>query len=94
MDELLNKRAIDATVGDIVNAVVSKITELGTNKQDERRVVYGVGELSKLLKCGRAKASRLSNSDSLSSAFIGQCGKTKMYDAGKVLKCFNHKKRG
>ena len=83
----LNSRVIDLTLGELLEAVEDRVKELlpqPEKKQDDKRFVYGLKGLAKLLGCSKTTAARLKASGKYDEA-ITQIGALLLIDPDKVL---------
>lgn len=82
-----NKRVIDLTLGELMDAIDERITV--TKKPEEpksgKRFVYGLKGLANLLGCSKTTASRLKSSGRIDAA-VTQVRALLIIDADLVLK--------
>ncbi len=91
----LNQRVIDLTLGELLDAVEARVkaTQPMSDQKnpDERRYVYGLKGLAKLLDCSKTTAARLKASGEYDEA-ITQIGALLIIDGDKVLEIAKRKK--
>lgn len=85
-----NTRLIDLTLGEVLDAIETRIKAiLNATQQEEakptKRYVYGLKGLMNLLGCSKTTASRLKSSGKIDEA-ITQVGALIIIDADKALK--------
>lgn len=83
----LNTRIIDLTLGELLEAVESRVKEILPQQEkqpEDRRFVYGLRGLAKLLGCSKTTAARLKASGKYDEA-ITQIGALLIIDPDKVL---------
>ncbi len=93
----LNDRVVDATLGELVDMIVERITPIIEQRVKEqqptnRNYVYGLKGLARLLGCSKTTASRLRTSGDYDDA-ITQIGAMLIIDADKVLEIARSQKR-
>jgi len=84
-----NTRIIDLTLGELLDAVEARVRQtLGDTTQQpaasEKKFVYGLKGLARILGCSKTTASRLKASGKFDEA-ITQIGALIVIDADKVL---------
>ena len=89
---MINKktRIIDLTLGELLEAVEDRVKEVIAGKPDketntEKRYVYGLKGLARLLGCSKTTASRIKTSGKIDKA-ITQIGALLIIDAELALK--------
>lgn len=89
---MINKktRIIDLTLGELLEAVEDRVKEAIAGKPDkesatEKRYVYGLKGLARLLGCSKTTASRIKTSGKIKPA-ITQVGALLIIDADLALK--------
>lgn len=89
---MINKktRIIDLTLGELLEAIEEKIKDAIAGKPDkgaatEKRYVYGLKGLAKILGCSKTTASRIKQSGKIKPA-ITQVGALLIIDADLALK--------
>lgn len=91
-----NTRIIDLTLGELLDAVEDRVRAVLANKpskQDgERRYVYGLKGLAKLLGCSKTTASRIKTSGKIDKA-ITQIGALLIIDADLALELAGNKEK-
>ncbi len=83
----LNTRIIDLTLGEVLDAVEERVRQVQFTSQqpaEEKRFVYGLKGLAKLLGCSKTTAARLKATGDYDEA-ITQIGALLLIDADKVL---------
>lgn len=92
IQELLGKRAIDATVDELATVIAAKLL---TNqpRQEEKRVLSGIPGIMEIAQCSRSKASRLRKSGILDAA-ITPTGRGFLIDANIALELLKNRKKG
>lgn len=83
----LNTRIIDLTLGELLDAIEERVKAIQTSDQpatSEKRFVYGLKGLARLLGCSKTTAARLKASGDYDEA-ITQIGALLLIDADKVL---------
>ena len=88
MDDLLNKRLIDFTGGDLVQ-LLSDYLKLPEPKEEAdytkgQQFVYGIIGIAQLFGCSKTTANRIKQSGKIDKA-ICQYGNTIVVDAAKAL---------
>lgn len=88
-------RIIDLTLGDLLDAVEDRVRAVLENKPNEqereRRYVYGLKGLARLLGCSKTTASRIKTSGKIDKA-ITQIGALLIIDADLALELAGNKK--
>lgn len=91
-----NTRVIDLTLGELLDAVEDRVRAVLANKptkqEGERRYVYGLKGLAKLLGCSKTTASRIKTSGKIDKA-ITQIGSLLIIDADLVLELAGNKEK-
>lgn len=91
-----NTRIIDLTLGELLDAVEDRVRAVLANKptkqEGERRYVYGLKGLAKLLGCSKTTASRIKTSGKIDKA-ITQIGSLLIIDADLVLELAGNKEK-
>lgn len=89
---MINKetRIIDLTLGELLEAVEDRVKEVIAGKPDkeantEKRYVYGLKGLARLLGCSKTTASRIKTSGKIDKA-ITQIGALLIIDSELALK--------
>lgn len=80
-------RVIDLTVGDLLDAVETRVKRTianSDNEQEKRQYVYGLKGLAQLLGCSKSTASRLKTSGKIDEA-ITQVGGLIVIDAERAI---------
>lgn len=89
-------RIIDLTVGQLLDVVEDRVRAVLANKptkqEGERRCVYGLKGLAKLLGCSKTTASRIKTSGKIDKA-ITQIGALLIIDADKALELAGNKEK-
>lgn len=82
----MNTRIIDLTLGEVLDAIEERVrtTQQVQSQPEERRFVYGLKGLARLLGCSKTTAARLKASGNYDEA-ITQIGALLLIDADKVL---------
>ena len=89
-----NTRIIDLTLGELLEAVEEKVKELlpkQEQQQEDKRFVYGLKGLAKLLGCSKTTAARVKATGNYDEA-ITQIGALLIIDADKVLEIAKRQK--
>ena len=89
-----NTRVIDLTLGELLSAIEEKVREVQNSKkqtaESDRRFVYGLKGLAKLLGCSKTTGARLKATGNYDEA-ITQVGALLIIDADKVLEIARNK---
>ena len=89
-------RIIDLTVGQLLDTVEDRVRAVLANKptkqEGERRYVYGLKGLAKLLGCSKTTASRIKTCGKIDKA-ITQIGALLIIDADKALELAGNKEK-
>lgn len=87
-----NKRIIDLTVGQMMELLetVQGATGQSSEKNAERRLVYGISGIAQIFNCSIATANRIKKSGKINKA-ISQRGRLIVIDVDMALELFNNK---
>ena len=81
----MNTRIIDLTLGELLEAIEDRVKDYQRQpEKEEKRFVYGLKGLAKLLGCSKTTAARLKATGNYDEA-ITQIGALLLIDADKVL---------
>lgn len=81
----LNTRLIDVTLGEFLEAIEDRLKEYQQPERSEKRFVYGLKGMAKLLGCSKTTAARLKASGDYDEA-ITQIGALLLIDKDEVLR--------
>ena len=91
IDNLLDKRAIDITAGELADVILAKLRNEQPAK--EKTLVKGITGIMEIFKCGRSKATQLRASGILNPA-ITTTGRIFLIDVDMALDLVSKKKKG
>ena len=82
----LNKRVIDLTTGELMDAIAEAIAPkvVIDTTQDNKQYVYGLAGIAELFKCSKTTANRIKQSGKIDKA-VTQIGNLIIVDAEKAI---------